>query len=256
MLQPRRMRRLAVGAVTVLLTGVLSSCALVIDRASGRQVTKVLLVGDSVMWGAATDIAEEFAPFGVEVRYVGLAATGPLWNNKRWAAWTADAVVQFRPDLVILEACCVYPGISTAQYGGGQLYVNSAGETVDPDTDLMFTEWKKAMQELIAIGQFGGASVWVVNVLRGLEPARYYGALFPERINRLRDLYKTLGAPVIDWDAAVYSQPDPNALRVPDGVHPNTAGYDFLGKYTFNTTVYVRDPVPATGQRTLNLTKP
>ncbi len=246
-------RRIALGVAALLVVTTLTGCALVIDRASGRQVTKVLLVGDSVMWGAATDIAEEFAPYGVEVRYVGLAATGPLWNNKMWAAWTADAVAQFKPDLVILEACCVYPGISTAQFGGGQLYVNSAGQTVQPDSDLMFTEWKKAMQELVAIGKNGGASVWVVSMLRGLEPARYYGALFPERINRIRDIHKTLGVPVIDWDAAIYAQPDPNAFRAPDGVHPNTAGYDLLGRHTFNTTVYLQNPPPAAVQPTVML---
>ncbi|MCX7620155.1 MAG: SGNH/GDSL hydrolase family protein [Acidimicrobiales bacterium] len=249
MRQHRRMRRLTLVGIALLVLTALTSCALVIDRASGRQVTKVLLVGDSVMWGAATDIAEEFSAFGVEVRYVGLAATGPLWNNKRWASWTAEAVTQFKPDLVILEACCVYPGIATAQYGGGQLFVNSAGTTVEPDSDLMFAEWKKAMQELIAIARFGGASVWVVNMLRGLEPARYYGALFPERINRLRELYKTLGAPIVDWDAAVYSQTSPDAYRAPDGVHPNTAGYDFLAKYTFNATVFVQNSAPGTGNQ-------
>ena len=219
---------------------VLVACGYV-DRTTGQPVGKVLLVGDSVMWGAAPEIMDEFQSRGMEVRYVGLAATGPLWNDKRWADWTAQHVAEFQPDLVIFEACCVYPGIHTDVYGGGELYVDDGGQTVAPDSEAMFVEWERAARELIAIGRSGGASVWWVGMLRGLEPARYYGPLFPERIARINDINRTLGVPIVDWDAAIYSQPNPAAFRAGDGVHPNAAGYDLIGAYTFDRTV---EPAP------------
>lgn len=232
--------RWRVAALVVACCALLSACGFV-DRATGKPVTKVLLVGDSVMWGAAPEIMDEFQTRGMEVRYVGLAATGPLWNNKLWATWTRDAVAEFKPDLVIFEACCVYPGPNTAAFGGGQLYVDANGNTVQPDSEAMFVEWERAARELIAIGKSGGASVWWVGMLRGLEPGRYYGALFPERINRINQINRRLGVPLVDWDAAVYGQPNPGAYRAGDGVHPNAAGYDLIGRFTFETTV---EPAP------------
>ncbi|MCB1261954.1 MAG: SGNH/GDSL hydrolase family protein [Acidimicrobiales bacterium] len=230
----------------VKLAAVVACCALLaacgyVDRVTKQPVTKVLLVGDSMMWGAAPEIMDEFQSRGLEARYIGLAATGPLWNNKLWATWTQQAINEFDPDLVILEGCCVYPGPATAAYGGGQLYTNGAGQTAQPDSELMFAEWEQAARELVTIARSGGASVWWANVPRGLEPARYYGALFPERINRLRQMYKTIGVPVVDWDTAIYSQPSPMSYRAGDGVHPNAAGYDLIGRYTFDATV---EPAP------------
>lgn len=237
--RPRpRSRRVHRVLGSMLALALVAGCQLV-DRSDGHRVQRVMIVGDSVMWGAAPAIDRAFAEFGVEVHYVGLAATGPLWNDKRWLTWVRQALASFRPDLVIFEACCLYPGATwPAPTGGGQLYVNSQGITVQPDTALMFSEWEKASRELIGAARSAGATPWWVILPPATEASRYYGLQMPERMAQLHTLYRRLGVPIVDWGTPAAADP---SIRYPDGIHFTDAGYERIGYYTRDVTTRIVD---------------
>lgn len=222
----------------VLAVAVLAGCQLV-DRSDGHRVQRVMIVGDSVMWGAAPAIDQAFSTYGAQVNYVGLAATGPLWNNKQWLTWVKDRLATFKPDLVIFEACCLYPGAAwPAPTGGGQLYVNSQGVTVQPDTPLMFSEWDKAVRELVAAARAAGATPWWVTLPPATEASRYYGTLMPERMAQLTTIHRNLGVPIVDWGVPAAADP---SIRYPDGIHFTDAGYRVVADYTLQATTELVD---------------
>ncbi len=232
---PRASRRALAVLVAV---GLLAGCQLV-DRSDGHRVQRVMIVGDSVMWGAASAIDASFSAYGAQVHYVGLAATGPLWNNRLWLTWVREQLAAFRPDLVVFEACCLYPGaVWPPPTGGGQLYVNSQGVTVQPDTSLMYSEWEKACREMIAAARGAGATAWWATLPPATEVSRYYGATIPERVDRLNALYRSLGVPVVDWGVPAAADP---SIRYPDGIHFTDAGYRVIGDYTRDATTRLVD---------------
>jgi len=231
-------RRVHRAAALLLAVVVLAGCQLV-DRSDGHRVQRVMIVGDSVMWGASPAIDKAFSTYGVQVNFVGLAATGPLWNNKQWLAWVKDRLATFKPDTVIFEGCCLYPGAAwPAPTGGGQLYVNSQGVTVQPDTPLMFSEWDKAARELVAAARSAGATPWWVVLPPATEASRYYGTLMPERMAQLTTIYRNLGVPIVDWGVPAAADP---SIRYPDGIHFTDAGYAVVADYTRQVTTQLVD---------------
>jgi hypothetical protein len=223
-------RAVAALAVLVLLAG----CQLV-ERSTGQRVTKVVVVGDSVMNWETSYLRTKFAPYGVDVQYVGALSSGPLSFQKRWATDLRAKLATYPADIVIFESCCHYEGRVEGQLG--PLYVNADGVAVQPDTELMYQEIRTAELELVEIARDAGASPYWVKLPPGNVNTTYYGPTFPTRINRYNQIAETLGVPIIDWGAAVQSQPNVNQLRYPDGVHFYEAGYEFLATYTFNATV-------------------
>ena len=191
------------------------------------SVKRVMVVGDSLMWGEWAPLDAKLKLRGIAVRYVGAGVTGPLWNNKQWARWLDEHLRDFDPQVVVIEGCCSYPGWEIA--GGGQLYVNEAGVTVQPDTELMFTEWIKATRELVDLAKNRGASVWLANLP---QPAPYatqsYDASFIDRVNRLRRDDASMGEPVIDWNDVIAGAPNETELRDEDGLHLSPAGSDVV----------------------------
>jgi len=233
----RALRLVAAVGVVALLAG----CALV-DRSTGKPVTKVVVFGDSIMWGASTAIAKPFNDQGVDVKYYGAPATGPLWNDKMWLSWLDQVFGIEHPDLVIFQSIGgAYPGPTYPDFGGGQLYVNADGVTVQPDTDLFFSESKKASQELVDLARSRGASVWWAVAAPALPAAAQYGATAPDRINRLLADQRTLDVPLIDWGAALAGHPT-SAVYDTDGLHMLDAGNALIGPYTYDHAVRVATP--------------
>lgn len=233
----RALRVLAAVGVVALLAG----CALV-DRTTGRPVTKVVVFGDSIMWGASTAIAKPFNDQGVEVKYYGAAATGPLWNDKIWHTWLGQVMDGEKPDLVIFESIGgAYPGPTYQDIGGGQLYVNDDGVTVQPETDLFFAESKRASQELVDLARARGASVWWAVAAPALPASAVHGPTTPARINRLLADQRTLDVPIIDWGAAIAGQPTASVYDT-DGLHMVEAGNALIGPYTYDHAVRVATP--------------
>lgn len=213
-----------------------TACRLV-EQGTGKPVKKVIVVGDSVMYGAYPDITNVYAKWKVDVHFVGLISTGPLWNQKQWATMLRTELSTFPADLVVFEACCSYPGGRPET--GMDLFVNSAGVTVQPDTELMYTEWEQAERELIQIARDAGASPYWVKLPPGNQTTLFYGPTFLERIDRFNAIVDTLGVPVLDWGGAVMAQPNVDALRYGDGIHYTAPGYAFLANFTFKSTVKV-----------------
>lgn len=222
----------------VLAIAVLAGCQL-LDTSDGHRIKRVMIVGDSVMWGASSSIDEAFSPFGVQVNFVGQPATGLLWQDRLWITWVRDRLASFKPDLVIFEACCLYPGANFASPTEDEpLYVNSEGVTVEPDTPLMYEEWEKAAREMIAATRAAGATPWWVTLPRATESSRYYGTTIPERVDQFNALYRTLGVPIVDWGAPAAADP---SIRYPDGIHFTEAGYHAIGDYTRDVTARLVD---------------
>lgn len=238
----RRRRTLQVAAALAAVA-LLAGCALV-DRSTGKPVTKVVVFGDSIMWGASAAIAKPFNDNGVDVKYYGAAATGPLWNDKIWHTWLGQVLDGEKPDLVIFESIGgAYPGPTFQDVGGGQLYVNDAGVTVQPDTDLFFSESKKASQELVDLARSRGASVWWAVAAPALPAASVHGPTAQGRINRLLADQRTLDVPTIDWGAAIAGQPTATVYDT-DGVHMTDAGNALVGPYTYDHAVRIATPNP------------
>jgi len=190
------------------------------------------------MWGESIPLQLALSAKSIDLRYVGFGVTGPLWNDKQWARWVDDAVKEYDPQIVLIEACCVYPGANVPDVGGGQKFVNSNGVTVEPDTELMYREWVKATQELIDLARQRGATVWFVNIA---EPAPYAVNFYPkslvDRISRLRKEFLALDAPIIDWGEAVVGKPDEAQIRDEDGVHYSFSGSITLADYTVSRII-------------------
>ncbi len=238
------MRRASTRALTAAMALVLLVGCQLVDRSTNRPVTKVMLFGDSIMWGAAPAIAKPFTDHGATVGYYGAAATGPLWNDKLWRTWLAYFLDRDKPDLVIIEALGAYPGPNLPAVGGGQAYVTPDGRTVEPDSQLMYDEWRKACQELVDLARSKGASVWWAVTPPALPEAARYGPTIPDRINRLRSLYATeLDVPTIDWGAAIAGEPV-TSVYADDGAHLVDHGNELVAAYTFDHVVRVLTPTP------------
>ncbi len=218
-------------AVAVLMA---AGCQLV-EKSTRRPVKRVVVVGDSVMNWDVPYLQQQYGAWGAQVRYVGGLSTGPLSYQKRWASDLRAMLATFPADLVIFEACCHYEG--TTDGVPGPLYVNSGGATVQPDTELMYTELAAADAELIQIVRDAGASPYWVKLPPGNANSAFYGPTFPTRIDRFNQIVDTLGVPIIDWGTLVMSQPNVDALRYPDGIHYLDAGYLFVAKATYAATV-------------------
>jgi hypothetical protein len=225
-----RRAALAVGLVLLL-----SACQ-VIELTTGERVTKVLLVGDSVMAQNIESIRANFAKWGVQVEYVGELSTGPLWQQKEWARRLTTKLETYPADLVIFESCCHYQGQNEF---ASALYVNDEGVTVQPDTELMYEELEQANRELIDIAVAAGASPYWVKLPPPNAVTAFYGPTFPTRVNRYNDIVGTLGVPIVDWGTGIMSEPNWEELRYGDGIHFSAAGVTFLGRYTFTSTVKV-----------------
>ncbi|MEZ5135871.1 MAG: hypothetical protein R2699_12665 [Acidimicrobiales bacterium] len=97
----------------VKLAAIVACCALLaacgyVDRVTKQPVTKVLLVGDSMMW-ARREIMDEFQSRGLESATSDSPPPARCGTTSSRATWTQQAINEFDPDLVILEAAASIP---------------------------------------------------------------------------------------------------------------------------------------------------
>jgi len=188
---------------------------------------RVLLVGDSMMVGAKDAIATDLAPYGIETHFVGKEGTGLLTRQMGWLDLIRQEVATWNPDVVVIESCCNYAT------GPGGYYRLADGTAIVPDSKRMYQAWEVAARAAIRVAARRGAAVsWVLTP--PASPALYGGAI-ARRIDRLNEIYRRLGVPLIDWRgalttdgtfAAFLADPTGHPVRVRtyDGLHLTPAG--------------------------------
>jgi hypothetical protein len=205
------------------------------DTGTVPAVDRVLLVGDSVMGQAYEVFRDVFEEEGIATGYAGGPSTGPLQPQGDWARQIDRWVADFDPDVVVMEACCDYTQPTD------QVYVDPEGNEVLPATDEVYPNWEREVRDLVRRAQSGGAHViWVL-----APPVRtngFYGPL-EEHVQRLNQMYRGLGVPVLDWGQVitpdgVYTEtvvgPDgaTHDVRLDDGVHMTEYGNRLLADLT------------------------
>ena len=236
----RTRRTRLIGTLLVALLAATTACQ-VVEKSTDRPVTRVLIVGDSVIAFAHPALEQQFGAYGVDVENWTLLGTGPLftWDGQKvWATKLEEKLQTYDADIVLFESCCHYPGGPA----GSPLYVNDQGITVQPGTELMYTELAKANTELVEIARAHGASPYWVRLPPTTAGSIIYGPDIAERVDRFNLLLDQLDAPILDWGAAVLAQPNATSLRHPDGIHYTDAGNAFLARWTFTQTVRVVAP--------------
>jgi len=205
------------------------------DTGTVPAVDRVLLVGDSVMGQAYEVFRDVFAEEGIATGYAGGPSTGPLQPQGDWARQIDQWVTDFDPDVVVMEACCDYTQPTD------QVYVDPEGNEVLPATDAVYPNWEREVRDLIRRAQAGGAHVvWVL--APPVQTNGFYGPL-EEHVQRLNDMYRGLGVPVLDWGQVitpdgVYTEtivgPDGSThdVRLADGVHMTEYGNRLLADLT------------------------
>jgi len=164
-----------------------------VDQRGEWHRRKVLLVGDSLMFQAFDAMTYLLAPHGVEVRYVGFSGTGLLSGQGWWLRDITRTVDAFRPDVVVVEACCNYGDL-------GPLYRDAHGHAVAPDSEAMYLHWAaNARSAAERAGARGAKVFWVVTPDAGYLVTRN----IQTRIHRFNAISARLGVARIDWRAAL-----------------------------------------------------
>jgi hypothetical protein len=208
----RRPARLVIAAAALVVVGmilgpVIASLVHRVTRAPGRDGNqRILFVGDSLVFEASLQMDARFEEAGVETRYVGHPGTGLLSGQGWWNREVSHAVETWRPDVVVLEACCNY---RMAEPG----YQLADGTTIQPGSAAMYAEWEsKANDAVDRAGRYGASVFWVTTPAASPElwPA------YQDRIARFNEIYAGLGVELIDW----------NAVLTPDGTFTPTVDVD------------------------------
>ena len=208
-------------------------------------VDDVLLVGDSVMSQASTELAAAFAARGVTTAYAGGPGTGPLSPQGSWAdqidAWVAGT----HPDVVVIEACCNYTTEPDHRY------VDAAGVAVAPGSPEVLQVWETEIRDLVRRAGADGARVALVR-FAPVQTNGFYGPL-EAHVTAVNALYDRLatelpGLELIDWGrvlaptgAFTWDVVDDAGQRVrvrlPDGVHLTTAGSQLVASATVSAVL-------------------
>lgn len=196
-------------------------------------VSRVLFVGDSLMYGAYPSLQYIGAGRNVQTRYVGFTGTGLLSGQGWWLPAISKEVEDFAPQVVVLESCCNY-GLD------GPLFRTADGMEVQPDSEAMFRAWAKNTAEAAKRAAAGGARVmWALTP----DPSWLVTDKYQTRIRRFNDMYRQIGVPLIDWQAAL--EPDGEfasaiavdgkvvPVRRDDGLHLTPAGSLVVARATW-----------------------
>jgi len=223
---------LALAAMGLISVGRTALDALARDP-GGDGKTRVLFVGDSLMLGASGEIERRFEEAGAETRFVGGYGTGLLSGQGWWVREIEEQVDTWRPDVVVIEACCNY-GI------GEPLFRTPEGVKVTPDTEDMYTWWAAQAEDAVdAAGAAGAAVSWVTAPAADDE----LWPLYTERIPRFNEIVDDLGVARIDWSATLTPEGTFRAtapidgkdvrIRDADGLHLTEAGNRLVVELTF-----------------------
>ncbi|HEX7132505.1 MAG TPA: SGNH/GDSL hydrolase family protein [Iamia sp.] len=210
-----------------------------IDEVRGPQddgLRRVLLVGDSLTFGAIPALDEELSAQGVETRYVGFSATGLLSGQGWWNREITAQVEAWHPDVVVIEACCNYAN-------GEPEYVDAAGQTVAADSEQMYTEWAAMAADAVArAGEEGAEVLWVTTPC----VVEWEGSgTTATRVAMFNAISAGLGVELVDWAGALC--PDGEfastlevdgvdvAVRADDGLHLTDAGDAVVAEVTWAT---------------------
>jgi lysophospholipase L1-like esterase len=135
------------------------------------------------------------------------------------------ALEEFHPDVVIIESCCNYDGT----------YALADGTVVRADSELLWDAWAAQAQRMVSVAEAHAADVYMVITPRPLNDSWFTG--LTNRVAHFNAIYRSLGVPLIDWDAALY--PDGSTaglerLRNADGLHLTDAGDDRVAAATWS----------------------
>lgn len=203
-------------------------------RYGDRQVDRVMVVGDSLMWGLGPFLQSVLAANGMEMKYTGAPATGLLDFQAAWRDAIRAELPVFDPDVVILEASIGY---------GEAPYVMPDGSVVTEDSPEMFVLWEQVMSEIIDIVASTRADVYLV-----INPLPVPGTRFEQHTDRVvgvnegyeRILQAKPWVGRLDWHpiaeadgVAVMVHPQYGAIRSDDGFHFSDLGYTIIAEQTF-----------------------
>lgn len=196
-------------------------------------VHRVLMVGDSLTFGAVPALDAELSGHGVEVRYVGFSGTGLLSGQGWWNREITAQVEEWQPDVVVIEACCNYAN-------GEPEYVDDAGRAVVADSEEMYEEWAAmAVDAVDRAGDQGAAVLWVTTPCV-IDSGYGYTAT---RVTMFNWISADLGVEQVDWEGALC--PDGEfatsldvdgaevEVRAGDGLHLTDAGDAIVAKVTW-----------------------
>jgi hypothetical protein len=190
--------------------------------------TKVLFVGDSLMIESAWQLATRFGQDGVQARFVGYPGTGLLSGQGWWNREITHAVDTWKPDVVVIEACCNY---RMAEPG----YFLDDGTVIDGGSPQMYEQWATQANDAVERAGAHGADVyWVVTPAADEELWPGFG----ERIDRFNEIYAGTDATPIDWRGVVTPDGEFRStmeidgtdvkIRKDDGLHFTSEGIDVL----------------------------
>ncbi|MCU1454277.1 MAG: hypothetical protein JWN46_2423 [Acidimicrobiales bacterium] len=192
-------------------------------------IRRVLFVGDSLTFFGQPQLTAEMQAHGVAVAFAGAPGTGLLSGQDHWLTAIAAQVRSFRPDVVVIEACCNYAYLEAG-------YTAADGSVVAPDSPAMYAEWTRAARTAVREASAGGASVyWVVTPDAGPQ----IGRNFRIRIQRFNAISAALGVPLIDWRATVepggvYTRSIGGAqVRRADDLHLTDTGSQLVASVTW-----------------------
>jgi lysophospholipase L1-like esterase len=230
---------LARGTTTLIATGSASDATTTSTSASPSTsttvvdenddgVARVVIVGDSLVVGAESELAAELEADGVEHRFIAVGGTGLLTDQGVRLTELEAALDELHPDAVIIESCCNYDGA----------YRLFDASVVTSDSDLLWQVWEVQTGLMVDAAQTHGADVYLV------ETPRLVGddasAAIALRIERFNEAYRAVaertGATLLDWDEALYPGGVTDGLddlRTPDGLHLTAAADDLVTAATW-----------------------
>jgi hypothetical protein len=206
-----------------------------LDRDPGRDGDRrVLFVGDSLMFGASSQLEWRFESAGAQTRFVGGYGSGLLSGQGWWVREIEHQVATWKPDVVVIEACC--------NYGVGEpLYRMPDGARVSSQTDDMYAWWQdRAEAAASAAGRYGAEVFWVTTPAADAK----LWPLYEDRIPRFNEIAADLDVTLIDWRGALTPdgtfvetvEVDGEAVRIraTDGLHLAEAGNERVVALTFD----------------------
>ena len=114
------------------------------------------------------------------------------------------------------------PDLITIAFGLNDLYMG-----------VPLPEFSRNLNEMVVEIKRGNCHPLLLTTIKPAVPAQLFGGETPELYNEvIREAAKQQQVPVLDVWGAWPELSDPWVFFLSDGVHPNEAGHDFLGKLT------------------------